>query len=105
MAAQNTAQRSGQSGPISQRKKSRSITPGAITTLQTVAVDFALAEAKPGDVISVSFNAALTAGIICSAVACLVAGTVKIYFANITAGTLTQPAITANVSVQKGVGG
>lgn len=95
------ATRSSQSGPFASRRKSRSITPGAITTLQTIAVDFALAEAGVGDVVSVSFNSALVAGIIFSTAAVLVAGTVKLYFSNITAGTLTQTAITANVQVNK----
>lgn len=103
--AQNAAARSGQSGPITARRKSASITPGSITTLQTVAVDFAFPEAEVGDVVQVSFRAALTAGIVFSASAVLVAGTVKLYFANITAGTLVQGAITANVAIDKSVGG
>jgi hypothetical protein len=99
----SNAVRSAQSGPFTGRRKSAAITPGAITTLQTVSVDFALPEAAVGDVVAVSFNSALVAGIIFSAAAVLVAGTVKLYFANITAGTLTQTAITANVQVNKGV--
>ncbi len=95
------ASRSGQSGPLTTRQKSASITPGAITTLQTVSADFAFAEAAVGDVVTVSFRAALVAGIIYSAAVVLVPGTVKLYFSNITAGTLTQTAITANVSLQK----
>jgi hypothetical protein len=95
------AARSAQSGPFASRSKSASITPGAITTLQTIAVDFAMAEAKVGDQIGVSFNSALVAGIVFSMAAVLVNGTVKLYFANITAGTLTQTAIVANVKASK----
>lgn len=99
----SNAVRSAQSGPFTGRRKSASITPGAITTLQTVSADFALAEADVGDVVSVSFRSALVAGIIFSTAVVLVKGTVKLYFANITAGTLTQTAIVANVQVNKGV--
>lgn len=101
---QNAASRSGQSGPITARRKSATITPGSITTLQTVATDFVFAEAAVGDVVAVSFRSALVAGIIFSHAAVLVAGTVKLYFSNITAGTVVQTIITANVSLDKSVG-
>lgn len=102
---QNAAARSGQSGPLTSRRKSASITPGNITTLQVLAVDFPFAEAEVGDTVTVSFRSALIAGIVYSTAAVLVAGTVKLYFANITAGTVNQTAVTANVSLQKSVGG
>lgn len=97
------AVRSAQSGPFVGRRKAAAITPGAITTLQTIAVDFPFAEAEVGDIVTVSFNAALVAGIIFSMAAVLVKGTVKLYFSNITAGTLTQTIITPNVGVSKSV--
>jgi hypothetical protein len=98
---QNAAERSAQSGPLAGRRKSASITPGAITTLQTVAADFAFAEAAVGDVVSVSFDAALVAGIICGQPYVAVAGHVRLPFSNFTAGTLTQTAINANVRLLK----
>lgn len=97
------AVRSSQSGPFTSRRKQAAITPGAITTLQTIAVDVVFPEAEVNDVIAVSFKSALVAGIIFSMATVLVKGTVKLYFANITAGTLTQTALTANVSVGKDV--
>lgn len=98
---QNAAARSGQSGPISTRRKSASVTPGVLTTLLTVAVDFAFAEAQIGDIPSVSADAATTAGILIGAPYIAVAGHVRVPFFNITAGSLTQGAITLNVSLDK----
>lgn len=98
---QNAASRSGQSGPLTSRRKSASITPGSITTLLTVDVDFAFAEAAIGDSVNVSFNSAPTAGIVSGAPYIAVAGHVRIPFSNITAGTLVQGAITANVVLNK----
>jgi hypothetical protein len=100
MTAAN-AVRASQSGPFTSRRKSATITPGAITTLQTVAVAFPFAEAEVGDTVGCSFRSALVAGIIFSSSAVLVKGTVTLYFANITAGTLTQTIITANVNIEK----
>jgi hypothetical protein len=97
------AVRASQSGPFTGRRKSASITPGAITTLQTVAVDVAMPSVRIGDTVAVSFNSALVAGIIYSTAAVLANGTVRLYFANITAGTLTQTAITANIQANRGV--
>ena len=105
MVAQAAASRSGQSGPLTSRRKSASITPGAITTLLTVNADFPFAEAAIGDVASVSFDGPTVAGILVGAPYVAVAGHVRIPFFNITAGTLTQPAIVANVSLSKSVGG
>ncbi len=98
---QNAASRSGQSGPLSSRRKSTSITPGDVTTLATVDHDFVMAEAAVGDVASVSFNTKPVAGIVVGMPYIAVAGHVRIPFSNITAGTLTQVAIVANVSLQK----
>jgi hypothetical protein len=98
---QNAASRSGQSGPISSTRKSASITPGAITALATVDADFAMPGAAVGDVASVSFNTKPVDGIVAGAPYIAVAGHVRIPFANITAGTLTQVAIVANVNLQK----
>ncbi len=97
------AVRASQSGPFAGRRKSASITPGLITTLQTVAVAFVMASARVGDVVAVSFGSALVAGIIHSSTAVLANGTVTLYFSNITAGSLTQTAITANVQANRGV--
>lgn len=102
---QNAGQRSAQSGPIVGRTKSVSVTPGAITTLATVAVDVAMPEAAVGDGVSVSYDAACVAGIIATAPYIAVAGHVRLPFSNITAGTLTQTAITAKIRVVKNVGG
>jgi len=100
---QNAATRSAQSGPIVGRRKSASITPGAITTLATVAVDFPFTEAAVGDVVAVSFDSALVAGIVAGLPYVALAGHVRIPFSNITAGTLTQTAINANVRLSKSV--
>lgn len=102
---QAAASRSGQAGPITSRRKSASITPGSLTTLLTVDVDFAFPEASIGDVASVSLGAAPTAGIAVGAPYIAVAGHVRIPFFNFTAGTLVQGAIVANVSLSKSVGG
>jgi hypothetical protein len=96
-----SASRSGQSGPLNIRRKSASITPGDVTTLATVDHDFAFAEAAVGDVASVSFNTKPVAGLLVGAPYIAVAGHVRIPFTNVTAGTLSQVAIVANVSVQK----
>jgi hypothetical protein len=98
---QNAGQRSGQAGPIASRFKRASITPGDVTTLATVDVDFAMAEAAVGDLAVVSFNAKPTAGLLVGAPYIAVAGHVRIPFTNVTAGTLTQGAITANVGLSK----
>jgi hypothetical protein len=99
--SQNAVQRSAQSGPIATRFKRAAVTPGSITTLQTVDVDFAMAGAAVGDVAAVSFNTKPTDGILVGAPYIAVAGHVRIPFINITAGTLVQGAITANVSLAK----
>jgi hypothetical protein len=99
--SQNAASRSGQSGPISSTRKSASITPGDVTTLATVDHDFVMPGAAIGDVASVSFNTKPVAGLVVGAPYIAVAGHVRIPFSNITAGTLTQVAIVANVSLQK----
>lgn len=104
MVAQAAASRSGQSGPVTSRRKSASITPGSITTLLTVDADFAFAEAAVGDAVSVSLGAAPTAGIVVGQPYIAVAGHVRIPFVNITAGTLVQGAITAHVVLNKSVG-
>lgn len=100
-AAQNAGTRSGQSGPLLGTRKSSSITPGNITTLATVAVSVTVAGVKIGDGLSVSFNSALVAGIIAGQPYCDTDGTVKIPFSNITAGTVNQTAVTANIRVNK----
>lgn len=99
--AQNAAARSGQSGPITSTRKSASVTPGNITTLQTLVVDFAFSGAAVGDIPTVSPAAATVAGVLIGTPYILAAGTVKVPFFNITAGTLNQTAITLNVSLQK----
>ncbi len=101
VAAQNAGTRAGQSGPLLGSRKSSSITPGNITTLATVAVSVTFAGVKVGDSLNVSFNSALVAGIICGQPYCDTDGTVKIPFSNITAGTVNQTAITANIRVNK----
>ncbi len=98
---QNAASRSGQSGPLSVVRKSASVTPGNITTLQTLVVDFAFAGAAVGDIPSVSPSAAPVAGINIGAPYILAAGVVKVPFFNITAGTVNQTAITLNVALSK----
>ncbi len=99
----SNAVRSAQSGPFTGRRKSAAVVPGAITTLQTITVDFPLAEAAPGDVVSFSFDGPLVAGIVAGAAYIAAAGHVRIPFLNITAGTLTQTSIGCNVQVGKGV--
>jgi hypothetical protein len=95
------AARAAQAGPLNTRRKSTSITPGEVLSLATVDHDFVFAEAAIGDIASVSFNTAPVAGIVVGAPYVAVAGHVRIPFANITAGPLTQVAIVANVSIQK----
>jgi hypothetical protein len=95
------AARSGQAGPITTRSKRASITPGNVTTLATVDADFAFPGAEVGDIASVSFNVAPTAGLVVGAPYIAVAGHVRIPFVNITAGTLAQGAIVANVQLAK----
>lgn len=98
---QNAAQRSAQSGPIATRYKRASITPGAISSLGTVDADFAMAGAAVGDIASVSFDTKPVDGILVGAPYIAVAGHVRIPFVNVTAGPLTQVAITANVGLSK----
>jgi len=99
--AQNAASRSAQSGPLNARRKSAAVTPGAITTLATVNVDFVLAEAAVGDIATVSLDAAPEPGLLVGAPYIAVAGHVRIPFLNITGSTVTQGAITANVGIAK----
>lgn len=101
---QNAATRSAQSGPLVGRSKSASITPGAITTLATVAVDFVFADAAVGDSVAVSYDAANVPGIIAGIPYIAVAGHVRLPFTNITAGTVTQTALTAKVRLSKNLG-
>jgi hypothetical protein len=98
---QNAASRSGQSGPLTTRAKRASITPGAIANATAVDVDFAFAEAAVGDVVSVSFNSALVAGILFAGASIATAGHVTLRFSNITGAPVTQTAIVANVSIEK----
>lgn len=98
---QNAVERSGQSGPIAVRRKSASITPGAIANATAVDVDFVFAEAAVGDIASVSFSSALVAGILFAGASIASAGHVTLRFSNITGAPVTQTAITANVSISK----
>lgn len=99
----SNAVRSAQSGPFTGRRKSASITPGAMATLVGVAVDFPFAEAAVGDVVSVSFDAPLVAGIIFAGASVAAPGHVSLRFQNGSAGTLTQTAIGTNVQLNKSV--
>jgi len=101
MVAQNASSRSGQSGPVSRTQKTASVTPGNITTLQTLVVDFAFVGARVGDIPSVSPAAATVAGILIGQPYILANDVVKIPFFNITAGTLNQTAISLNVGLAK----
>lgn len=102
--SQAAVERSAQSGPISGRKKSASITPGAIANATAVDVNFAFTEAEVGDVASVSFDDALVAGILFAGASIHAKGTVILRFSNITGAPVTQVAIRANVHLQKSVG-
>jgi len=99
--AQNASSRSGQSGPVNRVQKSASVTPGNITTLQTLVVDFAFTGARVGDIPTVSPAAATVAGILIGMPYILANDVVKVPFFNITAGTLNQTAISLNVALQK----
>jgi len=83
------------------RRKSASITPGAIANAVAVDVSFAFAEAEVGDIVAVSFDTAPVAGILFAGAYVAVAGTVKLRFSNITAAPVTQVAIVANVGLSK----
>jgi hypothetical protein len=98
---QNAASRSGQTGPVNRVSKSAAVTPGNITTLATVVVDFAFAGVAPGDIPTVSPSTAPLAGVQIGQPYILGANVVKVPFFNITAGTLNQTAITLNVAVAK----
>lgn len=97
------ASRSSQSGPFVGRRKSASITPGAIANATAVDVDFPLAEAAVGDIATVSFDLALVAGILFAGASIVTAGHVTLRFSNITGAPVIQTAITANVGVSKSV--
>lgn len=101
----SAASRSSQAGPFLNRRKSASITPGAIANATAVDVDFAMTGAEVGDVASVSFNSALVAGILFAGASIAAPGHVILRFSNITGAPVTQTAIVANVSIQKNLPG
>lgn len=99
--SQNAASRSSQSGPFVGRRKSASITPGAVANASYVDVDFPFTEAAIGDIASVSFNLALVAGILFAGASIVTAGHVTLRFSNITGAPVAQTAIVANVGLSK----
>jgi len=95
------ASRAAQAGPIVGRRKSASITPGAITNGTVVYVDFPFAEAAVGDIAVVSFDNDLVAGILCGHPTVHAAGHVRIPFTNVTGAPVTQVAVPTNVGLSK----
>lgn len=101
MVAQNAASRSAQSGPFNSRRKSVSITPGAITNGTVAYTEVTFAGAAIGDIVAVSFNDDLVAGILAGQATVKAAGKVRIPFTNVTGAPVTQTAITVNIGLAK----
>jgi hypothetical protein len=81
--------------------RSGSITIAALTTLTGAVYTIADADAMVGDVISVSPNVAVEAGVVIAAAYCAVAGTVSIRIQNCSSGTLTGGALAVNYTITK----
>jgi hypothetical protein len=96
---QNSAVRSAQSGPFTQKAKTISVDIPSMLTLTTADVAIVFAGCKVGDVVNVQPLTQLEGGILAGQAAVFADGTVTWRVANVTAGTIDPAALNCRVSV------